>query len=139
MAGIARPTAAATEPFALGRGLTDGENAKREQSPAADFGAEVRPTMSRGTITMVWRITPSVRRASVSYDVIGKMGRVTADITPGHLGEVLIEVRQGTERFLASASDPEITIRKHSQVLVVGSLGGRTVEVAPTDAVRLPR
>jgi hypothetical protein len=75
----------------------------------------------------------------VSYDVIGKMGRVTADITPGHLGEVLIEVRQGTERFLASSADPEATIKKHTQVLVVGSLGGRTVEVAPTDAVRLPR
>jgi hypothetical protein len=81
----------------------------------------------------------SVRRIEVSYDVIGKMGRVTADITPGHLGEVLIEVRQGTERFMASAADPEATIKKHSQVLVVGSLGGRTVEVAPTDSVRLPR
>ena len=76
---------------------------------------------------------------SVSYDVIGKMGRVTADITPGHLGEVLIEVRQGTERFNAAAADPEATIKKHAQVLVVGSLGGRTVEVAPTDTVRLPR
>jgi hypothetical protein len=80
-----------------------------------------------------------VRRRSVSYDVIGKMGRVTADIIPGHLGEVLIEVRQGTERFNASAADPEATIKKHTQVLVVGSLGGRTVEVAPTDTVRLPR
>ena len=128
-----------TEPGAIHVGHTDGENADRKPSVAAGFGAEVRPSVSRGTITMVWRITPSVRRASVSYDVIGKMGRVTADITPGHLGEVLIEVRQGTERFLASASDPELTIRKHSQVLVVGSLGGRTVEVAPTDAVRLPR
>ncbi len=75
----------------------------------------------------------------MSYDVIGKMGRVTADITPGHLGEVLIEVRQGTEKFLAAASAPETTIKKHTQVLVVGSLGGRTVEVAPTNSVRLPR
>jgi hypothetical protein len=75
----------------------------------------------------------------VSYDVIGKMGRVTADIVPGHLGEVVIEVRAGTERFNARASDPETTIRKHAQVLVVGSLGGRTVEVEPTDTVRLPR
>ena len=75
----------------------------------------------------------------MSYDVIGKMGRVTADIIPGHLGEVMIEVRQGTERFLAAASDPEAIIKKHTQVLVVGSLGGRTVEVAPTDSVRLPR
>jgi len=75
----------------------------------------------------------------VSYDVIGKMGRVTADITPGHLGEVLIEVRQGTEKFLAAASEPDATIKKHSQVLVVGSLGGRTVEVTPANSVKLPR
>lgn len=73
----------------------------------------------------------------VSFDVVGKMGRVTADITPGHLGEVLIEVRQGTERFLARASDDSTTIRKHTQVVVVGSLGGRTVEVEPTDSLRL--
>ncbi len=75
----------------------------------------------------------------MSYEVIGKMGRVTADITPGHLGEVVIEVRAGTEKFLARASEPEVTIKKHAQVLVVGSLGGRTVEVEPTENVRLPR
>ena len=40
---------------------------------------------------------------------------------------------------LASAADPDATIKKNAQVLVVGSLGGRTVEVAPTDKVRLPR
>jgi len=51
----------------------------------------------------------------------------------------MIEVRAGTERFLARASDPETTIKKYAQVLVVGSLGGRTVEVEPTDSVRLPR
>jgi hypothetical protein len=75
----------------------------------------------------------------VALDVVGKLARVTADITPGHLGEVLIEIRQGTERFLACAADKDATIQKHSQVLVVGSLGGRTVEVAPTDTMRLPR
>jgi len=73
----------------------------------------------------------------VALDVVGKMGRVTADITPGHLGEVLIEVRQGTERFLARAADASTTISKHTQVIVVGSLGGRTVEVEPTDSLRL--
>lgn len=75
----------------------------------------------------------------MSLDIVGRLGRVTADITPGHLGEVLIEVRAGTERFLACAADKEATIRKHTQVLVVGSLGGRTVEVAPADTMRLPR
>jgi hypothetical protein len=75
----------------------------------------------------------------MAVDVVGKLARVTADITPNHLGEVLIEVRAGTERFLACAADKESTIRKHTQVLVVGSLGGRTVEVALTDSMRLPR
>ncbi len=75
----------------------------------------------------------------MSIEVVGRIGRVTADITPGHLGEVLIEVRMGTERFLAAAADRQATIPKHTQVLVVGSLGGRTVEVAPTDTMRLPR
>ncbi len=75
----------------------------------------------------------------MSLDVVGRLGRVTADITPGHLGEVLVEVRQGTERFLARAADREATIPRHTQVLIVGSLGGRTVEVAPADTMRLPR
>jgi hypothetical protein len=52
---------------------------------------------------------------------------------------VLIEVRQGTERFFARASDSKAIIHKHTQVVVVGSLGGRTVEVEPTDTLRLPR
>ena len=47
----------------------------------------------------------------MALDVVGKLGRVTADITPGHLGEVLIEVRQGTERFLARAADRDAVIR----------------------------
>jgi len=66
------------------------------------------------------------------------MARVTAEITPDHLGEVLIEVRAGTERFLACAADKDATIPKHTQVLVVASLGGRTVEVATADTIRLP-
>jgi len=75
----------------------------------------------------------------VALDVVGKLGRVTADITPGHLGEVLVEVRQGTERFMARSSDSALTIRKNAQVIIVGSLGGRTVEVEPTDTLRLSR
>jgi len=75
----------------------------------------------------------------MSLDVVGKLARVTAEITPGHLGEVMIEVRQGTERFLARSADKTATIPKYTQVLVVGSLGGRTVEDTTTDAMRLPR
>jgi hypothetical protein len=75
----------------------------------------------------------------MAVDVVGKLARVTAAITPDHLGEVQIDVRGGTERFLACGADKQATIPKHTQVLVVGSLGGRTVEVAPTDSMRLPR
>jgi hypothetical protein len=67
----------------------------------------------------------------MAAEVVGKLARVTAAITPEHLGEVIIEVRAGTERFLARAADPLQTIPKHTQVVVVSSLGGRTVEVAP--------
>ena len=74
----------------------------------------------------------------MAVEVVGKLARVTADITPDHLGEVMIEVRAGTERFMACALDKESTIRKHTQVVVVGSLGGRTVEVAPTNTMRMP-
>jgi hypothetical protein len=77
--------------------------------------------------------------SSVALDVVGKFARVTADIRPGHLGEVVIEVRAGTERFLACAADKATTISKHTQVMVVGSLGGRTVEVVPADNLVLPR
>jgi len=80
---------------------------------------------------------PIADEGHVALDVVGKLARVTADITPGHLGEVVIEVRQGTERFLARAADRDAIIPKHTQVLVVGSLGGRTVEVSPTDGMRL--
>jgi hypothetical protein len=75
--------------------------------------------------------------AAVAIEIVGKLGRVTAEITPDHLGEVLIEVRAGTERFLACASDKAASIPKHTQVVVVASLGGRTVEVAPADTMRL--
>jgi hypothetical protein len=67
----------------------------------------------------------------VSAEVVGKLARVTATITPEHLGEVVIEVRAGTERFLARAADSGQTIPKHTRVVVVSSLGGRTVEVTP--------
>ena len=68
---------------------------------------------------------------NVSAEVVGKLARVTAAITPETLGEVVIEVRAGTERFLARAADKGQTIPKHTRVVVVSSLGGRTVEVTP--------
>ena len=70
----------------------------------------------------------------MASDVVGKFARVTGEISPGHVGEVICEVRSGTERFLAFASDRSQRIPKHTQVLIVASLGGRTVEVTPATA-----
>ena len=75
----------------------------------------------------------------MALDVVGKFARVTAEIRPGHLGEVVIEVRAGTERFLATAADRDAVIRKHTQVMVTNSLGGRTVEVTPADSLEALR
>ena len=55
--------------------------------------------------------------------------------TPGHLGEVLVEIARG-QKFLARGADREATIPKDTQVVVVGSLGGRTIEVVPARSMR---
>lgn len=67
----------------------------------------------------------------MSEDIVGRKGRVTADILPGGLGEIVVEVRGGTERFHARAADASLRIPKYTAVLVTGSLTGRTVEVTP--------
>jgi len=64
-------------------------------------------------------------------DAEGNRGVNRPALSPAHL--------EARAWFLARAADRESTISKHTQVLVVGSLGGRTVEVSPTDTMRLPR
>ena len=63
--------------------------------------------------------------------MIGKMGRVTGAITPGHLGEVMIPVRGGSEAFHAYAADSATTIPAGSRVVVVEYFPPRTVVVSP--------
>jgi hypothetical protein len=63
--------------------------------------------------------------------MIGKVGRVTGSIKPGHLGEVMIEVRGGSEAFNAYSSDPEETLNQGVRVVVVEYFAPRTVVVSP--------
>jgi len=63
--------------------------------------------------------------------MIGKMGRVTGAITPGHLGEVMIPVRGGSEAFHAYAADGDDTISTGKRVVVVEYYPPRTVVVTP--------
>jgi len=60
--------------------------------------------------------------------MIGKMGRVTGTIGPGKLGEVMIEVRGGSEAFHAYATDDE-TLSPGTRVVVVDHYPPRTVVV----------
>jgi hypothetical protein len=63
--------------------------------------------------------------------MVGKMGRVTGTISPGHLGEVMVQVRGGSEAFHAYAADADDTINRGSRIVVVEYYPPRTVVVTP--------
>jgi hypothetical protein len=70
-------------------------------------------------------------RHMVEQEMVGRVGRVTGKITPGHLGEVMIAVRGGSEAFHAYGSDPGQTIGMGTRVVVVEYFPPRTVVVSP--------
>jgi membrane protein implicated in regulation of membrane protease activity len=70
-------------------------------------------------------------RQMVEQEMVGRTGRVTGAITPGHLGEVMIAVRGGSEAFHAYSSDPAETIGKGTRIVVVEYFPPRTVVVSP--------
>lgn len=61
--------------------------------------------------------------------MIGKMGRVTGTIGPGRLGEVMIQVRGGSEAFHAYASEGDDTLSTGTRIVVVEYYPPRTVVV----------
>lgn len=62
--------------------------------------------------------------------VVGKIGRVTGAVRPGHVGEVIIPVRGSSEAFLAR-SDHDEPIPVGKRVIVLEYLPPRTVIVSP--------
>jgi membrane protein implicated in regulation of membrane protease activity len=70
-------------------------------------------------------------RHMVEQDMVGRVGRVTGAITPGHLGEVMIPVRGGSEAFNAYSTDRAETIGKGTRIVVVEYFPPRTVVVSP--------
>jgi membrane protein implicated in regulation of membrane protease activity len=63
---------------------------------------------------------------------VGKVGRVLVRIRGAAApGEVLVQVAGSPETYLAYGDDP---ISVGSDVLVVGSRGGRAVDVVPWDS-----
>ncbi|MEY2426980.1 MAG: hypothetical protein QOI61_2552 [Actinomycetota bacterium] len=61
----------------------------------------------------------------------GKIGRVTSTIAPGRLGEVMVQVRGGSEAFNARATSSEETITTGTRVVIVEYYPPRTVIVTP--------
>ena len=68
------------------------------------------------------------RFVSTDDNLTGTIGRVTVPIPAGGPGEVLLPVRGGTEAFAAWSKDP---VDKHTRVLVIEQLSGRSVQVEP--------
>jgi hypothetical protein len=64
------------------------------------------------------------------HEVIGKVGRLTGEIEAGHMGEVMIPIRGGTEAYFAFAADPEESIPRGARVIVIEHEPPRTVIVS---------
>ena len=65
------------------------------------------------------------------HAMVGKTGRVTGEIAPGEIGEVMLSVRGGADAFHAYALDRTETISTGSRVLVVEYDPPRTIVVSP--------
>lgn len=62
--------------------------------------------------------------------MVGKQGRVTGAIGPGLVGEVMIEVRGGSEAFYAHPQFPDEEFGIGTLVIVMEYMPPRTVYVA---------
>ncbi len=63
--------------------------------------------------------------------VVGKVGRITGTIRPGEIGEVMIEIRAGSEAYHAYAADKGETIALGDRVVMIEHFPPRTVVVTP--------
>jgi hypothetical protein len=65
--------------------------------------------------------------------VIGRIGRVTGRVAPGAVGEVILQIRGGSEAFYAYASTQGAIIEKGAKVRVDDYQPPLTVFVSPVD------
>jgi membrane protein implicated in regulation of membrane protease activity len=62
--------------------------------------------------------------------MVGKLGRVTGTVAAGRLGEVMVQVRGGSEAFHAYAAEGEETLVPGTRIVVVEYYPPRTVVVS---------
>jgi hypothetical protein len=61
--------------------------------------------------------------------MVGKVGRVTGAIAPGKLGEVMIQIRGGSEAFHAYGAEGEDALPTGARIVVIEYFPPRTVVV----------
>ncbi len=66
---------------------------------------------------------------AADHGMVGKVGRVTGAIEPGKLGEVMIQVRGGSEAFHAYGAEGEGALPTGSRIVVIEYFPPRTVVV----------
>jgi hypothetical protein len=64
----------------------------------------------------------------VAADAVGKMGRVSVPISPGVPGEVIIQIRGGSEAYTAYTQNEE-ALALNTRIVVVEQLSPRTLLV----------
>ena len=67
--------------------------------------------------------------------LIGKTGSITGRVAPHSTGEVLVDVRGGTESYFARAADGVEVIERGAQVLIVNAAPGRVLYVTALEVV----
>jgi hypothetical protein len=67
--------------------------------------------------------------------LIGKTGSITGKVAPHTTGEVVVEVRGGTEYYFARSVDGQEVIERGSQVLIVNAAPGRVLYVTALDVI----
>ena len=67
--------------------------------------------------------------------LIGRTGSITGKVAPHTTGEVVVEVRGGTEYYFARSVDGQEVIERGSQVLIVNAAPGRVLYVTALDVI----
>ena len=71
--------------------------------------------------------------------MVGRTGRVTGRVAPGAVGEVILQIRGGSEAFYAYASVRGATIEKGVKVRIDDYQPPLTVFVSPVDPTQTGR
>jgi hypothetical protein len=67
--------------------------------------------------------------------LVGKTGSITGRVAPNTTGEVIVNVRGGTEYYFARSADGHEVIERGTQVLIVNAAPGRILYVTALEVV----